>query len=62
MNPPTNLRTRAMDALCDDLFDIGAGKATSFQRLDALRQIQQTTQGTSGVGNHLAANNRPERN
>jgi hypothetical protein len=48
MNPPTDLRTRTFAALCDDMFDLGAGKATSFQRVDALREISRMEAAQQG--------------
>lgn len=40
--PPTDpfaLQARVMSALCDDLFDMGAGKQRGFARTDALRSV-----------------------
>lgn len=36
---PFALQARVVSALCDDLFDIGAGKSRSFRRTDAIRQV-----------------------
>jgi hypothetical protein len=43
---PTNstaLQARVFGALCDDLFDIGAGKSRSCDRTNALLEISRRT-------------------
>lgn len=40
--PPTDpfeFQAKVMAAMCDDLFDMGAGKSKSFERMERLRQI-----------------------
>ncbi len=34
-----DLRARVLNALCEDLFDLGAGRARSFERTNALRAV-----------------------
>ncbi|MGV0964167.1 MAG: hypothetical protein ACOYBT_09785 [Polynucleobacter sp.] len=34
-------REAAFDAMCADMFDLGAGRATSFRRLNAMRLDSQ---------------------
>lgn len=36
---PVALQARVVAALCDDLFDIGAGRSHGFARTDAIRQV-----------------------
>jgi hypothetical protein len=36
---PLALRARVLGALCDDLFDLGAGRSRSFGRTDAMRAV-----------------------
>ena len=38
-NDPWAFQARTLKALCDDLFDLGAGKSRKFERLDALHHI-----------------------
>ena len=45
---PFAFQARAVSALCDDLFDMGAGKSRSFRRLDALREVSKQTKRDAG--------------
>ena len=40
---PSALQARVFGALCEDLFDLGAGKARTFRRVDTLREIRRQT-------------------
>ena len=42
---PFAMQARVVSALCDDLFDIGAGRSDRFARTDALREISQQQRG-----------------
>lgn len=38
---PLAFKDRAFDAFCDDLFDIAAGRSSSCERTNALREISK---------------------
>jgi hypothetical protein len=45
---PLAMQARTIGALCDDLFDIGARRSTSFARVDALREITKQRSSSRG--------------
>lgn len=49
--PPTgqDLQARVFAAMCDDLFDMGAGKARSFDRVNAILEITRATATTNAI-------------
>ena len=47
---PFAFQRRIMSAMCDDLFDMGAGKSTRFERLDALRAVSRQTPNPTPQG------------
>lgn len=40
---PSALQARVFGAMCADISDLGAGKARTFRRVDALREIGKQT-------------------
>lgn len=46
---PFELQARVFGALCDDLFDIGAGKSRSLRRTDALREISRNDMAEQAI-------------
>jgi hypothetical protein len=54
---PFAFQARVIGALCDDLFDIGSGKSSSFGRTNALREISIQSKREAGSAQEAPARN-----
>jgi hypothetical protein len=52
---PQAMQPRIIQALCDDLFDIGSGKTTRFDRVNAIHEINRQSFSRDGSAAEEAA-------